>query len=79
MPSQIARITKSITARELLVRHPEIKKILWGGKFWTRGYYINTVGASGNEEAIRRYVRNQGKEYNQLHREQIGLFEGFFN
>lgn len=79
MPSQIVRITKSITARELLTRHTEIKKKLWGGKFWTRGYYINTVGASGNEEAIRRYVKNQGKEYKQISRHQIGLFDGFMN
>jgi putative transposase len=42
--SEITRITKSITAKELFSLYPEVKKILWGGKFWTSGYYANTVG-----------------------------------
>ena len=79
MPKQIVQITKSITAKELLVRHAEIKKILWGSKFWSHGYYINTVGAYGNEQVIRKYVQNQGKEYTQIHRDQLGLFDGLVN
>jgi REP element-mobilizing transposase RayT len=35
---------KSITVREMFKQHPEIKKFLWGGQFWTDGYYLNTVG-----------------------------------
>ena len=70
-PKRIIQIIKSITARELLNRHPEIKKILWGGKFWTSGYYVNTVGRKGNEESIKRYVQNQGKSYKQLQRNEI--------
>ena len=76
MPAQIVRLTKSITARELLMKHPEIKKELWGGKFWSAGYYINTVGAYGNETVIRNYVHNQGKTYRLFHRSQLTLFEG---
>jgi putative transposase len=37
--SQIARVFKSLTARELFRKHPELKKELWGGEFWTDGYY----------------------------------------
>lgn len=68
---------KSITAKEIFKRAPEVKKQLWGGAFWTEGYFVNTVGRSGNEEAVKNYVRNQGreKEYKQLHREQqLSLF-----
>lgn len=36
--------------------------MLWGGGFWTDGYYVATVGEHGNEEAIAKYVRNHGKE-----------------
>lgn len=73
-PTKIVRITKSITARILFKLHPEIKKKLWGGNLWTSGYYINTVGKNGNEEVIKNYVRDQGKKYTQIHKQQLELF-----
>ena len=72
----MVQVIKSITARQLFARHPEIKKKLWGGALWTSGYYLNTVGLHGNAEAIGRYVRDQGKEYKQIYRGQLTLFEG---
>lgn len=74
-PTQIVKTTKSITAKEMFRLHPEIKKMLWGGHFWTSGYYMNTVGRNGNEESIRKYVQNQGKQYKQIHRQQLTLFD----
>ncbi|MCF6182614.1 IS200/IS605 family transposase [Lutibacter sp.] len=56
--SKMIRILKSITAKELFQRYPEIKIKLWGGKFWTRGFYANTVGQYSNEEVIEAYVKN---------------------
>ena len=38
---------KSITAREILNKHPEVKKELWGGEFWSDGYFVNTVSKFG--------------------------------
>lgn len=75
-PTQIARIVKSITAREIFQRVPSVKKLLWGGEFWSKGFFINTVGQKGNEESIATYVHNQGREneYQKLHREQLTLF-----
>jgi len=75
-PTQIARIVKSITAREIFHRVPSVKKKLWGGEFWSKGYFMNTVGHKGNEESVASYVRNQGREqeYQILHREQLMLF-----
>ena len=72
-PTQIVRITKSITAKELYKKHPEIKKELWGGNIWTSGYYINTVGATGNEQVIQTYVESQGQHYKNLYRKQLSL------
>jgi len=67
---RIAQITKSITAREIFRTHPDIKRtILWGGHFWTAGYYINTVGQYASESVIREYVRKQGKMYTQIYRQ----------
>ena len=74
--SEITRKLKSITAKHLFQRHPEIKVKLWGGNFWTSGYYANTVGQYGNEEVIRKYVENQGKEkeYKKVYDGQLTLF-----
>ena len=71
---KIVQIIKSITAIEIFKKHPEVKKKLWGGKFWTSGYYVNTVGKYGNAEVIRKYVKNQGGEYTKIHTGQLSLF-----
>ena len=70
----IVRTIKSITAKQIFKFFPEIKKELWGGNFWTSGYYANTVGQYGNAEVIRRYVENQGRKYKQIHAEQLSLW-----
>jgi len=76
-PTQIARTVKSLTAREIFRRLPLIKTVLWRGAFWSSGYFVNTVGRHGTEETIRRYVQEQGREneYQQLHAQQLNLFE----
>lgn len=75
--SQLIRTIKSITAKELFRRHPALKTQLWGGNFWTSGFYANTVGQYGNQEVIQKYIENQGQErqYNKLHEDQLILFE----
>jgi putative transposase len=68
-PSRIAQIVKSVTAREIFRRCPQVKKQLWGGAFWSSSFYINTVGHQGNEKSVSAYIANQGRtgEYNQIH------------
>ena len=67
---------KSITARHIFATHPEVKEFLWKQKFWTDGYYINTVGQYGNLTMITNYVKNQGfKAYTQIHSETPTLFD----
>lgn len=70
------RTIKSITAKQIFQRHPEVKALLWGGNFWTSGYYANTVGQYGNEEVIRKYIENQGRreEYKKVYDGQLTLF-----
>jgi putative transposase len=43
-PSAIAHQLKGATARSLFTRFPEIKRELWGGAFWSRSYYVGSVG-----------------------------------
>ena len=67
-PTRIVQIIKGNTAREIYSNHPEVKKLLWGGHIWTAGYYVNTVGASGNEHVIQQYVEGQGMSYKKVYR-----------
>jgi putative transposase len=74
----IAQAVKSITAKEMFRLYPEVKKQLWGGHFWTSGYYVNTVGQYANEEAIQKYIVEQGgdkKTCKKLNTNQLRLFE----
>ena len=74
-PKKIISSIKSITAKEIFRLHPEVKNFLWGGKFWTSGYYVNSVGQYANEEVIKKYLQNQGKsEYEKIHSDQLRLF-----
>jgi len=72
-PGEIVRIFKSITAREIFRRLPDIKKELWGGEFWTDGYYVATVGERANWETVEKYIKKQGKPREEL--KQIKLFD----
>ena len=74
--TKIVTIVKSITAKEIFKQAPEVKKALWGGEFWGKGYFINTVGQHGTEDMIAKYVKNQGGEggYKKLHQQQMVLF-----
>ena len=59
---EVVRKFKSITARELFKKFPELKKDLWGGEYWSDGYYVATVGEKGNWNVVEKYVRDQGKK-----------------
>ena len=74
--SEIIKIVKSITAKEIFKLHPVVKQQLWGGEFWTKGYYVNTVGRHGDEDTIQAYVQSQGRqdEYKKIHSQQLKLF-----
>ena len=73
--TKIVTMVKSITAKEVFRRCPAVKKRMWGGEFWTDGYFASTVGRHGDEKTISRYVMNQGKGYKKLHEDrQLALF-----
>ncbi|MDQ3257318.1 MAG: IS200/IS605 family transposase [Acidobacteriota bacterium] len=75
-PKKIVQTIKSITAREILASCLGVKKQLWGGEFWSDGYFISTVGQHSTESVIKEYIRKQGAEsqYEQLYEEQLNLF-----
>jgi len=54
-PSLIANTLKGITARQVFKQYPAVKKQLWGGSFWSRSYYVGTVGDM-TEETVKKYI-----------------------
>lgn len=65
---QVIRLIKITTAKQIFKQVPEIKKELWGGEFWTDGYYFSTVSGKGDKKVIERYIEKQGRgdDINQL-------------
>jgi REP element-mobilizing transposase RayT len=76
-PQKIIQVVKSITAKEIFKQIPDVKLKLWGGELWTKGYYVSTVALYGSENAVRAYIKSQGKtkEYQELHRDIPALFD----
>lgn len=75
--TKIVRLIKSLIAREVFRQCPGVKAQLWGGEFWGKGYFVNTVGQHGTEKKIAEYVKNQGieKEYKKLKSDyQLSMF-----
>ena len=73
--TKLVTLVKSLTAQEIFRRCPQVKKQLWGGEFWTDGYFASTVGKHGNENVIGKYVKSQGMVYEKLHEDrQLALF-----
>ncbi len=54
-PSLIANTLKGITARQVFKQYPEVKKQVGGGSFWSRSYYVGTVGDM-TEETVKKYI-----------------------
>lgn len=61
-PARVVEIFKSISSRELMKEFSELKGQTYGAGLWGVGYYLATVGYASNEEAVKAYVRNQGKQ-----------------
>ena len=59
-PTQIVTMIKSLTARIIFKVNPEVKQKLWGGEFWSDGYWMVTVSQNKTEEVIKEYVQQQG-------------------
>ena len=77
-PLRVISIIKSITARKIFERFPNLKKNeLWGGQFWSDGKYIGTVGEATSEKTIRNYIRNQStdKKKTEARMQQLKLFD----
>ena len=61
----------------MFVKYPDLKEQLWECEFWTKGYFMSTVGKHGDEQKLRNYAKNQdsGKSfYKAFQQKQLKLF-----
>ena len=65
-PSRVMQICKSIIAIQLFKIFPELREELWGGEFWSDGGHIDTVGDGRGLDEVKKYVKNQGGDPEQL-------------
>ena len=61
-PAGVVQIIKSISAKVVFKEFPEVKKQLWGGEFWSDGYFVRSVGDKVTSDVIRRYIKYQHHE-----------------
>ncbi len=52
------RTIKSVSARMLFERFPGLREHLFGGKLWSEGYYVKSVGADITGERVRKYIES---------------------
>ncbi len=59
--SELMGTLKGKLAIKIFKSYPKLKqKPYWGNHFWSRGYFVTTVGV--DEDIIRRYVKHQEGE-----------------
>ena len=58
-PARVIQIMKSISAREVFMEFPDLRKQLWAGELWNDGYFVRSVGDKVTADIIRRYIEYQ--------------------
>jgi len=72
-PAKVVQIIKSISAREIFRRYPEIREHLWAGEIWSDGYFVRSVGDKVTADIIKKYIRYHKTEAQKP--EQLGLWD----
>ena len=67
--SEVIGTIKGRVAIRIFKELPEVRKKYWGGHFWSRGYFVSTIGV--NEKIIRQYIQKQ--ELKERQAEQLGF------
>lgn len=56
--SDAIKVFKGNAARWLFLKHPEIKKQLWGGHLWNPSYFVVTASERTREQ-VEAYIKSQ--------------------
>lgn len=49
-------ILKSLSARYLLRRYPDLRKFFYSGEVWSPSYFVRSIGEGVTAETVRRYI-----------------------
>ncbi len=71
-PARVVQIMKSISAREVFSKFPNLRKQLWAGELWNDGYFVRSVGDEVTADVIRKYIEYQTHEDNSI---QLDMFD----
>ena len=71
-PARVVQIMKSISAREIFKKFPELRKQLWAGELWNDGYFVRSVGDEVTADIIRKYIEYQAHEDDSI---QLDMFD----
>jgi len=61
IPPQISvgksvRVLKSLSARYMFKKFPQLKRLFWSGELWSPSYFVRSVGEGVTAETVRRYI-----------------------
>jgi putative transposase len=71
-PAQVVQVMKSISAREVFRKFPDLRKHLWAGELWNDGYFVRSVGDKVTADIIRKYIEYQTHEDDTI---QLNMFD----
>ncbi len=71
-PARVVQIMKSISAREVFRKFPDLRTQLWAGELWNDGYFVRSVGDKVTADIIRRYIEYQAHEDDSI---QLNMFD----
>ena len=71
-PARVVQVMKSISAREVFRKFPDLRKQLWAGELWNDGYFVRSVGDKVTADIIRKYIEYQVHEDDSM---QLNMFD----
>ena len=71
-PARVVQVMKSISAREVFRKFPDLRNQLWAGELWNDGYFVRSVGDKVTADIIRRYIEYQVHEDDSI---QLNIFD----
>jgi putative transposase len=71
-PARVVQVMKSISAREVFRKFPDLREQLWAGELWNDGYFVRSVGDKVTADIIRKYIEYQAHEDDSI---QLNMFD----
>ena len=68
------RILKSLSARHLFTKFPQLKRTFWSGEVWSPSYFVRSVGEGVTAETVRRYIETHADKAAESESVQAELF-----